>query len=240
LTLRAAILLLCITSSILAQGAAASVPFVGCKSDGQVGPMDAPKGTNKSVPINPKTAEMLSYYQPAAGSGVLAPRGWYCFGLYGSGGESLVVSPRPIDEANVFSRDRTGPVIVVQHRLGETSGRFDVADIIARVFPAYKSFATNVKTEFDQPTNTYTFGPYPNDILYYKSDKVVEYKTPPQSEGLGTHSLLKKDASPIEGVAMLINLDSMLLSVRLPASQTALTPPIISQFERQTLHPDPQ
>jgi hypothetical protein len=188
-TRRAAILLLCIPLLILAQRTSVRIPFAGCKSDGQVGPIDASKGTSKSVPIVSEAAQKVSYYKSQiglGGLGVLAPRGWYCFGLYGSGGDTLIVSPQPISKTNIFSPDwiaYTGPAIVLHHSFGETSGRFDVADIIARVFPADKSFATKVMEEFDQPANTYTFGPCSNDILHYKSDTVVEYKTPAQTAG---------------------------------------------------------
>src|ERR1700722_19088064 len=82
------------------QQAGDSVPFVGCKSDGQVGPQDAPIGTAISMPITTKAAQMLAYYRTAEGVSVLAPRGWYCFGTYGSGGSALMASPQPIDTAN--------------------------------------------------------------------------------------------------------------------------------------------
>lgn len=129
------ILALCARTSLLAQEKAASpertavsVPFVGCKSDGQIGPLDVPKGTNPSVLISLRAAQNLAYYSAfGEGVGVLAPRGWYCFGAYGSSGSALLVSPRPIDTASMFStwdglagysRDggRTGtPVLILVH-----------------------------------------------------------------------------------------------------------------------------
>src|SRR5713226_5745414 len=104
------ILALCTQLSLLAQvkavaasaqRIAVSVPFIGCKSDGQVGPVEAPKGTSTSVPISRKEALELAYYRSAQGVGVLAPRGWYCFGTYGSGGDTLFVSPQPIDAGSI-------------------------------------------------------------------------------------------------------------------------------------------
>ena len=74
------------------------VPFVGCKSGGQVGPEPAPHGAGKTVRIDAGTAQKLAYYQAGNPPGVLAPRGWYCFGLYGSGGSTLLVSPEPIED----------------------------------------------------------------------------------------------------------------------------------------------
>lgn len=217
--------------SLRAQGGI-SVPFVGCRSDGQVGPIEAPTGISRAVSITAKAARGLSYYRSAQGVGVLGPRGWYCFGVYGSGGETLFVSPHPIEAASVFSTDQraSGPAIDIHHRLGDGSGRFSVADIIARVFPAYKRFVTSIIEESGQ---TFTFGPYPQDRLTYKGKTIVEYRTPAEEEGLGTHSWLEKNDSPIDGVAMLVGQapDLLLLSVRLPLNLTGLTSAIVRQVE---------
>ena len=230
---------LCTQTSLVAQEKVVSVPFIGCKSDGQAGPLEVPKGTSTSVPIGLSAAQKLAYYSAfGQGSGVLAPRGWYCFGIYGSGGSSLSVSPQPIDSANRFSPNWTGfagPGIEVSNRDGGTSGRFEVAEIIARVFPAYRSFATSLE-QSDPAGGPVTFGPYPTDVLTYKGKKVVEYETPPLSEGLGTyHSSLKKNERPINGVAMLVGQPPSLslLSVRLPPQWEVLTSVIIRQFERE-------
>ena len=44
-------------------------------------------------------ASKLAYYQAEKGIGVLAPRDWHCFGTYGSGGDTLYVTPQPINSA---------------------------------------------------------------------------------------------------------------------------------------------
>ncbi len=84
---------------------------------------------------------------------------------------------------------------------------------------------------FDLPV---PFGPYPNDMLTYKGKTVVEYKTPAQTEGLGTHSRLEKNGSPIYGAAILIGPtpDLLFLSVRLPDDLSGLTSAIVRQAER--------
>jgi hypothetical protein len=159
------------------------------------------------VPITSKAAQALAYFATVPGSGVLAPRDWYCLGIYGSGGGALLVSPQPIDSAKIFSRDWSGfsgPAIEISHTFGDTSGRFQVAEIIARVFPAYKAFVKGVMVMFGMPTNSFAFGPFPKDVLSYKSNRLVEYKTPAQTDGLGTHLWIKKNSSPIEGMAMLV------------------------------------
>jgi hypothetical protein len=242
--MRVLILALCSQSSIPAQREAASskpnvgsVPFVGCKSDGQLGPAEAPAGSRKNVSLPLQVTQQLAYYRSAQGVGVLAPRGWYCYGTYGSGGETLFVSPQPIDAANIFSprwAGFSGPAIEIGHRYGDTSGRFAVAEIIARVFPAYKEFVVGVSQMSDAPVDSFTFGPYPEDKLMYKSKRVVEYETPAQAEGLGTRSSLKKNGRSIKGVAMLVGPtpDLLLLSVRLPLNLAGLTASIVLQVKR--------
>jgi hypothetical protein len=182
-----------------------SVPFIGCEFVGPSGPREKSHTTSASVPIDPKAARGLAYYsaEEGLGSGVLGPRGWYCYGVYGSGGTALLVSPGPINPAAAFARGGgfSGPAIEINHRSGDTSGRFEVAEIIARVFPAYKAFVTRVTEMFE--SERYTFGPYPGDTLTYKSQTVLEYKTPAETDGLGTHSTLQKNRSPIYGAAIL-------------------------------------
>jgi hypothetical protein len=221
----------------------AQVPFVGCKSDGQVGPLDAPSGTTKAVSVSPELAQQLAYYKAEDGPGVLAPRGWNCFSTYGSSGSSLYVVPGPIDSNLVFSdnwKGFDGPAIQVSVSEGGTSGRFEVAETIARVFPAYRSFVSHVIAEGIEPATSFTFGPYPKDKLTYKGTKVVEYQTPPNTDGLGTNSMLVKDASPISGVAILEGVDINLiqLSSRLPPDSDNGASAIIQQVERDAAQLD--
>src|SRR5260370_18341339 len=108
------------------------VPFVGCASDGQVGPLKAPKGTSKVLPISPEMALRLAYYKAEQGSGILAPRGWHCFGTYGSNGDNLYVSPKPIDPRVLFSNRWDGfarAAIQISDMIGDTSGRFGLAQV---------------------------------------------------------------------------------------------------------------
>ena len=243
------ILVVCSQRSLVAQEKAASaqqtgvsVPFVGCISDGPSDPREAPKGTNASVPITTRAAQILAYYRSPDGLGVLAPRGWHCYGIYGSGGDSLYVGPQPID-GSMFSIGRSGfagPMIEISHIFSNNGERSHVAEIISRAFPAYMAFATKLEDAgLGRPLK---FDPYPKDALTYRSNRVVEYKTPAQADGLGTYSWLKKVGSPIEGVAMLVGPtpDLQLLSVRLPPELNGLTPIIIRQFERDAERGDRQ
>ena len=96
---------------VSANSGALPVPFVGCRSDGQTGSKDAPEVTS-TVALPARAARALAYYKAAVGTGILAPRGWYCLGFFGSGGEGLILSPEPIDNSSSFA---TGPAIEVNH-----------------------------------------------------------------------------------------------------------------------------
>jgi len=216
-----------------------SIPFIGCRSEGQTEPLEAPKGTLKSVPISPEAAQALAYYGSALDLGVLAPRGWYCLGVYGSGGNFLYVSSRPIDTQNILApndRGFEGPAIEVSERHSDQLGdQPEKAQIIARALPAYKALVIEMMQWSDVPPSEYPFGPYPSDRLTYKSNRVVEYRTPARTEGLGTHSSLRKNGSPIEGVVILNGEppDLILLSVRLPREHRELAPVVVRHFERE-------
>jgi hypothetical protein len=209
---------------------------VGCKSDGQDGPEAAPKGKSKVVPIGDEAAQQLAYYA-ADTYGVLAPRGWYCFGTYGSDGDALYVSPEPIDRRNLLSDawgGFTGPVIQLSREDGDSSARYSVAKTIARVFPAHRAFVDAVIAEGSEPASSFPLGPYATDRLIYKGNEIVEYETPADAEGFGTDSHLKRNTNPISGVAILMgeDLDLLHLSVRLDSAQAVLSSAIIQQVER--------
>ena len=140
------------------------VPFVGCASDGQAGPQTAPAGPSKAVAVPAATAQRLAWYKAEYGPGVLAPRGWHCFSTYGSNGSNLFVSSDAIDSKTLLSMDWkgfTGSAIEIAVSSGGTSGRFEVAKVIARVFPAYKQFAQNVIAEGIEPASDFPVGPVP-------------------------------------------------------------------------------
>jgi hypothetical protein len=138
-----------------------SIPFVGCPSFGMLEVSEAPKGTDELVRISEQDGLALAYYKSADGIGVLAPRGWYCQGASGSGGAALFVGPRPIIHNSSGWEGLGGAVIEVNDISGENSGRYEIAELIARVFPAYRSFALRVGN-FDSPLPS---GPYPKDSL---------------------------------------------------------------------------
>jgi hypothetical protein len=224
------------------QRTAVSVPFAGCESFGQTERLEAPKGKSKSVLMSPRDAEALAYYESADDIGLVAPRGWFCEGASGSSGSSLFLSPKPIHYDLAGWEGLEGPAIEVRHITSETgSGMYEIAKVIARVFPEYRAVARRF-WEGMGLDSAFPSGPYPKDTLTYRSKTIVEYKTPAQTEGLGNFdSWLKKNETPIVGAAILIvdppNLvgnppNLVLLSVRFPPDLARLTPAIISYVEQ--------
>jgi len=211
----------------------AHVPFVGCPSHDQLNFVKPPTDDNKQVTLSAKATQQLAYYKAELGFGVLAPRGWHCFGLSGSGGTSLYVVPEPIQAEEIYSKVSAGfkgPVVALEENSGAGgSGSFQVAEIIARVFPAYKDFLTGFRAD-GVPLPA---GPYPTDKLTYKSKRIVEYETPANTDGLGTQPGIMKDSLPIAGVAVLSGKapDAELLTVRLPTKLKLLAPAIVQQLE---------
>ena len=154
---------------------AVSVPFIGCESSGQVNILPPPKGTSRSVPLGPADARALTYYESADGIGLLAPRGWYCEGVSGSGGYALYLSPHPFDRTLTEWKGFEGPAIQVNHITAENSGGYQIAEVMARVFPAYRALARRVWEAIDYPLPS---RPYPHDTLTYRSQRIVEFRTP--------------------------------------------------------------
>ena len=155
------------------------------------------------------------------------------------------MSPDPIDPKAPFSdswKGFSGQAIQISYSSGGTSGRFEVAQIIARVFPKYKAFAENVIAEGIEPASSFPFGPYPKDKLTYRSKSIVEYETPANTEGLGTVSRLQANASPIEGVAILSGADTDLvqLSARLSEKDHDLISTIVEQVENESADSEAQ
>jgi hypothetical protein len=220
---------------------AVTVPFIGCKSDGQVGPLDAPTGQAPAITLPSAAAKRLAYYKAENGIGVLAPRGWHCFSTYGSSGSNLFVNPQALDATNLFSTDWkgfAGPAIQLSVADGGTSGRFQVAKVIARLFPDRRQFVQDVVAEGIEPATSFPIGPYPQDKLTYRSKSIVEFETPANAEGLGTASRLQANSIPIRGVAILLSDDNtslIQLSARPPDQDRDLTAAILQQVEREAI-----
>jgi hypothetical protein len=211
------------------------VPFVGCASDGQVGPRAAPRAGHPPR-LAADAAARLAFYG-SAHLGVLAPRGWHCFEAYGSNGSFLVVAPAPIGFEDLGGRgpDLGGSFVMIAERFGGTSGRFEVAEAIARYFPGHIAFARAVADRWlmDPPLPE---GPYPADNLDRRSDTQVRLVTPGWREGFGTAAGIAVEDRPIYGAALLLpDQEFTLITVRarLPDALADLAPFIIEQSVAQ-------
>jgi hypothetical protein len=225
---RSAVLVLLYSAALFAQ--TARVPFVGCQSEDQLGPLEEPKGTDQVVRIKASAARRLAFYTSGSGFAVLAPRGWYCFALYGSSSSRLFVAPRVINANNLVPME--GSAVELDATEGGGSGTALVAEVWARVFPAYRPLVQGLINAGDLPAERYTFSPYPDDKLIVQTDQFVQFQTPPHAEGLGTMSRLKANDDPIDGAALLVGQtpDLLMLRVRLPLKQRDLAPVIIQQL----------
>lgn len=211
------------------------VPFVGCASDGQQGPGPAPADSGDSPLLPPQLASQLAFYQ-TPDLGVLAPRGWSCFGTSGSAGANIFVTPEPHTPNELFNRKLwiKGPAVQLSLSYSGTSGRFYVAGVAARLFPDKKPYVQSVIDEGLAPESEFKFGPYPHDHLKKLSKRDVEFETPAHKDGIGTDSFLKRSDLPIQGVAILLQGEDDLLQlfVRLPAELRSVTPAIIDEVRR--------
>ncbi len=223
------LLVLCLAAG---PGLATHVPFVGCASDGQTGPRPIPRA--KLTPdLPPAAAAQISYYV-RPNNAVLAPRGWRCFETYGSNGQTLFVAPHPI--GSIGHIRLTGPAVMLSVSFGGTSGRFGVAEIAGRLFPAAKPFVDRVEAEgmTDKPFFRH---PYPTDKITYRSPYEALVTTPANRDGIGTSSLLPKGALPVDSIVRLRDpkgdSDLIHMSARLAPQQRPLVAYIIAQVAKE-------
>jgi hypothetical protein len=169
----------------------------------------------------------LAWYASNNTGGVLAPRHWQCFELEGSNGSILMVRP------GRFGPDRLaaklyGPAIQLSVSLGDTSGRFEAAELAARLFPNHKAFVDDVIAEDIQPKSDFVFGPFPSDYIKRIGPDAVQFVTPADQDGIGTKSRLVKSSDPIEGLVWMDdNNDATMLAVRLASAQKDLASKIV-------------
>ena len=213
---------------------AGNLPFVGCPSDGQQGPQRSPKYRLTPAVLG-NDAARLAYYAMEDGTGVIAPRGWRCFGRYGSNGSTLTVAPAPDAWAVHSGKSRyVGLAVLRSTSFGSTSGRFEVAAFAARLFPVAAKFVSEIEGEGS--SNSFPRGVPPADRIARRGDDEVLFTTPAKASGTGTRGHLAPGALPIDGIAILAAdqdhaLDTM--DARLPAAIRPLVAHIIKQMERE-------
>jgi hypothetical protein len=211
-------------------GTPVTVPFVGCETVGPMGSAPAPGGSTVDVAINPGFVDQLAFYRAEEGEGVLAPRGWHCVAMYGPGIVRLVVMPGIDRELAAAGKlEISGPAVAVETAEGAGPGKVKVAGLSARLFPVRRDWARQTLRAAGLAAPD---GPYAHDVLSYENDVVVQFRTPANQEGFGAE-LFGRGADPVDGLAMLIGQDSLLVQVRLPDSLRRLTSAILKQVEQE-------
>ena len=197
---------------------------VSCDSDGQLGYHAGPKYAQVKPSIPQWASRYLTYYTTGS-LGVLAPRGWQCNGSYGSSGEGMIVAEH--------TRTSNKPIDIgvhISHYNAETSGRFRVAQVAARVFPIANNFVTGVVKEGISPASEFITGPFEGDTVEHKNEYTINFTTRPNAKGIGTEfGYFKESDLPISGTAMLVSDGLILVSTRLPKELQQLTDIIIGE-----------
>ena len=108
----------------------------------------------------------------------------------------------------------------------------EVAPIVARVFPKYRSYVESIIAEGFESAKDFPSGPSSKDELHYENDHAVDFITPANTGGLGTASWLLPSSLPISGIVLYDpssdgDHEMNPLSVRLPPQMQNLTPVII-------------
>lgn len=218
----------CATAGQAAAAAVEAVPLVRCASDGQMGPQPAPKGALAIPRLPSAQAERLAYYA-SEGLGVLAPRGWHCIGLVGSNGAMLIVTPeRHGADLLEPGHPLKGPAVERISRSSETSGRFEVADAAAELFPAAKTFVRAVAAEGIEPLKPWKLSAA--DHVIFRTGSRLEFVTEAGRQGLGTKGNFAPSGEPIHG-GLSLDPDEglMMVNVRLAPADAALAAPIVRQ-----------
>lgn len=207
----------------------AAVPtFVGCASDVQGTRLAAPQGRAPDLPIPAAVAGRLAWYAAGPDAAVLGPAGWHCYGLGGSNGWSLFVTPDPNDTASLAG-GLAGPAVQLSRSEGDTSGRFEAAALAAGLFPQAAGFVRRVEAERLVPESYFASRLAATDRIARRGDDVVLYETPAAATGLGTESRLAPSPQPIEGAVILLPREMMSvlhLAIRLPPALADLAPVI--------------
>jgi len=221
---------------------AARVPFVGCPGIGgpDPGPWPVPMRASKVLPSQPKVAAArIAYYRAVRGPGVFAPRGWHCQAWGGANGAFIIVSPTA-PPAVIPRQSVRGPGVIAIESYGGTSGRFEVAEVSARLFPKVMAgFIARVKGEGFPSPGFSKIEPFPEDRYTYLTPRRVEFTTPAHRKGIGT-GILVPSGEPVRGVVSLATGDGrdpdlLQFEIRLSSSHDPLTRALLA-LELQCLN----
>jgi hypothetical protein len=208
-------------------------PTVNCVGNDEVDSSQVQKGASVPIPVEQPIAEQIAYYKAEHGSGIFAPKGWYCRAWNGSNGSFLAVTPKPIPPPYFPLPSISGPAVTIATWDGESSGRVRVAVVASQLFSvAGAEFVARVRQEHLISESAFDPESYPDDQLQYLSDRFVEYTTAANHTGLGTDGMLDMSNLPIRGLTILNLADEanslIEVRVRLPTNLGLLTEPILT------------
>jgi hypothetical protein len=208
------------------------VPLVECPTNDQPGRSGPRVGVSMPAPVDGRMAEQIAYYRSLRSPGVYAPRGWQCHGWDGSNGTILVVTPRRLEPPFFPLPVITGPAVMIQSSDAGSSGRFHVAVVAAQLFALIADeFIATIRQERVISDASLQAAPDPDDQIQYISDRLVQFTTPANRNGLGTDGLFEMSEWPVRGLTIL-NLENDVNSltevrVRLPPALNAAASAIV-------------
>jgi hypothetical protein len=208
------------------------VPLVECPTNDQPGRSGPRVGVSMPAPVDGRMAEQIAYYRSLRSPGVYAPRGWQCHGWDGSNGTILVVTPRRLEPPFFPLPLITGPAVMIQSSDAGSSGRFHVAVVAAQLFALIADeFIATIRQERVISDASLQAAPDPDDQIQYISDRLVQFTTPANRNGLGTDGLFEMSEWPVRGLTIL-NLENDVNSltevrVRLPPALNAAASAIV-------------
>ena len=211
----------------------ARAPSINCVGNDEVDSSQTQKGASVPIRVEQSIADQIAYYKAEHGSGIFAPKGWYCRAWNGSNGSFLAVTPKPIPPPYFPLPSIGGPAVTIATWDGESSGRVRVAIVASQLFAvAGSEFVARVRQEHLISDSAFDPESYPDDQLQYLSDRFVEYTTPANRAGLGTDGMLDMSNLPIRGLTILNRVDEanslIEVRVRLPPNLSSLTEPILT------------
>ena len=213
-----------------------SVPYIGCATSSMTGERTAaPQGSEAWLLMDAGTAQQLAYYTSDDATVIIGPRDWSCQASLGSAGSRLSASP--VGDVPASSDEETDTRIADgvywAFSTGQTSGRFAVADAIARFFPERHSYVRSVVAEGLVPLSSFPNGPGEGVSIVRKSSDYVVYRETATSDqegdawglimlhGVQTGDCLQSfDACDVEEFV-----------VKLPRSYGNLGPQLLRQYQ---------
>jgi hypothetical protein len=227
--------------TVPAHAAGVTVPFVGCPTDSLTAPLPAPNGNPLPVSLDAKTAARLAFYKSQKDQGIIGPRGWHCQSFMAPSGWVTIVLPETPSPSTMLRYPKfhpvEGPAIQITHFDSASSGRIEIAKLIARYFPQRAFFAKFVIATMAAPAGAFSSAPFKADKLITRKTDFVEYLTPAGREGQGTAYRLVPGDLPIRSFAAVVGPEEepqgFVMGLRLPEDKDDLGPVILSWTERQ-------